>query len=182
MELILWIFVILLLAGAITIYNLLVRDKNRVLAAWSDIDVQLKRRHDLVPKLVDAVQVYASYEQSTLEEITRLRTDAEQIETPTEKSRLETLITGRVRELIAVAEAYPDLKANRQFVDLMKQLSDVENHIQLARRYYNGAVRNLNIRIDSFPDLAVARLFRFQPAEFFQLDSATESSPPELSL
>jgi LemA protein len=182
MELILWLPAGLLLVGAVTIYNLLIRDKNRVLAAWSDIDVQLKRRHDLLPKLVDAVRAYASYEKSTLEEITRLRTDAEQIETPVEKSRLETMITGRVRELIAVAEAYPDLKANRQFVDLMQQLSDVENHIQLARRYYNGAVRNLNIRIDSFPDLLIARLFGFKPAEFFQLDSATEGSPPELSL
>jgi LemA protein len=182
MELILWFFAGLLLVGAITIYNLLIRDKNRVLAAWSDIDVQLKRRHDLLPKLVDAVKTYASYEQSTLEEITRLRSDTEQIETPAERGRLETLITGRVRELIAVAEAYPDLKANRQFVDLQKQLSDVENHIQLARRYYNGAVRNLNIRIDSFPDLLIARLFRFQPAEFFQLDSATEGASPTLSL
>jgi LemA protein len=182
MELILWLLAGLLLIGGVTIYNLLIRDKNRVLAAWSDIDVQLKRRHDLLPKLVDAVKAYASYEQATMEDITRLRSDAEQIDTPVEKGRLETLVTGRVRELIAIAEAYPDLKANRQFVDLMKQLSDVENHIQLARRYYNGAVRNLNIRIDSFPDLLIARLFRFQPAEFFQLDSATEGSPPAISL
>ncbi len=182
MDLIFGFLVGLLLVWAIAIYNLLVREKNQVLAAWSDIDVQLKRRHDLLPKLVDAIKAYAEYEQATLEEITTLRSDAEQTGTPAEKGRLETLITGRVRELIAVAEAYPDLKASRQFLDLLKQLSEVENHIQFARRYYNGAVRNFNIRIDSFPNLIISRLFRFHPAEFFQLDSATEGSPPELSL
>lgn len=182
MEFVLWISAGLLFVWVVILYNLLIRDKNRVLAAWSDIDVQLKRRHDLLPKLVDTVNAYVRYERSTLEAITRLRADAEQIESPAEKAGLEALITGRVRELIAVAESYPDLKASRQFVDLMHQLSEVESHIQFARRYYNGSVRNLNIRIDSFPSLVVARLFRFQPNEFFQLESATEGLPPELAL
>lgn len=182
MEFILWLPAGLLAVWAVVLYNLLIRDKHRVLAAWSDINVQLKRRHDLLPKLVDTVEAYARYERSTLEAITQLRTNAEQVETPAEKGRLEELISARVRELIAVAESYPDLKASKQFVDLMRQLSEVESHIQFARRYYNGAVRNLNIRIDSFPSLVVARLFRFQPKEFFQLESATEGSPPELAL
>ena len=181
MELILWPLAGLLLVWAIIIYNRLVRDKNRVLAAWSDIDVQLKRRHDLIPKLVDAVNAYAHYEQTTLDEITHLRSDADQTETPAEKGRTENLLSGRMRELIAVAEAYPDLKANRQYLELLRQLTEVENHIQYARRYYNGAVRNLNIRIDSFPDLLIARLFRYRPAEFFQLHNATETSPPEIN-
>ena len=181
MELIIWALSALLLVWAVVIYNRLVRDKNRVLAAWSDIDVQLKRRHDLIPKLVDAVNAYAHYEQTTLDEITRLRSDADQTETPAEKGRTENLLSGRMRELIALAEAYPDLKANRQYLELLRQLTEVENHIQYARRYYNGAVRNLNIRIDSFPDLLIARLFRYRPAEFFQLHSATEASPPEVN-
>ena len=151
-------------------YNLLVRDKNRVLAAWSDISVQLKRRHDLIPKLVDAVNVYTRYEQSVLDEITRLRSSADLEESPEKKSRIEEYLTHRVVDIIAVAEQYPDLKASAEFLELMNQLTDVENHIQYARRFYNGAVRNLNIRIDSFPDLLIARFFSFQPAEFFEFD------------
>ena len=158
---------------------MLIRDKNRVLQAWSDIDVQLKRRHDLIPKLVDAVNAYAHYERSTLDEITRLRSDADHTDAPGEKARLEAGLGDRVRELIAVAEAYPDLKASGQYLDLLRQLTEVENHIQYARRYYNGSVRNLNVRIDSFPDLLIARLFRFQQAEFFELESAMEANPPE---
>ena len=181
MELILWPVAGLVLIWAVIIYNRLVRDKNRVLAAWSDIDVQLKRRHDLIPKLVDAVNAYAHYEQTTLDEITLLRGDADRTGSPAEKGRTEELLSGRMRELIALAEAYPDLKANRQYLKLLRQLTEVENHIQYARRYYNGAVRNLNIRIDSLPDLFIARLFRYRPAEFFQLHSATEASPPEIS-
>ncbi len=169
-----------LLIWAIFIYNKLVRDKNRVLAAWSDIDVQLKRRHDLIPKLVEAVKVYSDYEQSTLKEITRLRTQAEQTPAPGEKGRLEGSLTGHIRNMLLLAEAYPDLKASGQYLDLLQQLSDVENHIQYARRYYNGSVRNLNVRIDSFPDLLIARLFRYRKAEFFELESAVEADPPEI--
>ena len=180
MEWILWLVLILTLIWAVVTYNRLIQEKNRVLAAWSDIGVQLKRRYDLIPKLVAAVNAYASYEQSVLEEITQLRSHSEQIETPNEKGYLEEKINGRLRELLAVAEAYPDLKANRQFLDLQRQLTQVEEQIQFARRYYNGAVRNLNVQIDSFPDLLIARLFRFHPAEFFQLESITETSPPEI--
>jgi LemA protein len=172
-------------AGAViwgvVIYNLLVRDKNRVLAAWSDIDVQLKRRHDLIPKLVDAVRAYASYESRLVEEMTRLRADAERTEDPSEKGRLEGELSGRVRSLVAVAEAYPELKASAQYLELLRQLTEVENHIQYARRYYNGAVRNLNVRIDSFPDMVVARPLRFRPARFFEVETATEREHPGVS-
>jgi LemA protein len=169
-----------LLAWAIVIYNNLVSDKNRVLASWSDIDVQLKRRHDLIPKLIDAVKAYTHYEQSTLTNITRLRSLAAATETPEEREQLESGIGEQVRSLLLIAEAYPDLKAGEQYLDLLRQLSDVENQIQYARRYYNGAVRNLNVRIDSFPDLVVARAFGFRQAAFFKLERAVEANSPEL--
>lgn len=167
------------LVWGILIYNRLVGDKNRVLASWSDIDVQLKRRHDLVPKLVDAVKHYAAYESGTLAEVTELRTRSEQSRNVAEIGSVEAELGGRVRGLVALAEAYPDLKADDAFLALQKDLTDVENNIQYARRYYNGAVRMLNTRIDSFPDNLVAGLFRFIKADYFELDDATErESPP----
>jgi LemA protein len=176
-----WILPLLLpLIWAVYSYNRLVRYKNRVLAAWSDIDVQLKRRSDLIPKLVDAVQAYSGYERSVLDEVTRLRTDSEEQKTPSEKSELETELTGKIKSLIAVAEAYPDLKADTQYLHLLHQLTDVENHIQFARRYYNGAVQHLNVRIESFPDMLIANIFGFKRAEFFELESATGALPPDL--
>jgi LemA protein len=169
-----------LLIWAVILYNKLVRDKNHVLAAWSDIDVQLKRRHDLIPKLVQAVQVYADYEQNTLSHITHLRQSAAATSETQERARMESELSAQVKSLLLLAEDYPDLKAGEQFLDLLAQLSDVENHIQYARRYYNGAVRNLNVRIDSFPDLIIARSFQFQPARFFELESVVEADPPEI--
>ena len=165
----------LILAGGvavwvIVIFNRLVRDKNRVLAAWSDIDVQLKRRHDLIPKLVEAVKQYAAFEKATLEGVTALRTRAEQVQDLGELGKLESAISSDVRRLIVVAEQYPDLKASLSFLDLQQNISDAENHIQLARRYYNGSVRNLNTRIDSFPDMIVARLFGFKPRDLFEME------------
>jgi len=160
-----------MLGWAIAIYNLLVRDRNRVLAAWSDIDVQLKRRHDLIPKLVDAVKQYAAYEQATLSTITELRAQAEQTRDVSDLAAMESRIGSGLHKLLALAEAYPDLKANTSFLDLQHQLTDVENHIQYARRYYNGAVRNLNTRIDSFPDTLIARTLRFQSATYFELEA-----------
>ena len=167
-----FIFLIVLIAWFITIYNLFVRDKNRVLAAWSDIDVQLKRRHDLIPKLIDAVKQYAAYESSTLSAITTLRSQSEDTAGIEKRGKIEGELSVKLHQLIALAENYPDLKANKSFLDLQKNLTDVENHIQYARRYYNGAVRNLNIRVDSFPDMLIARTFRFIPAEFFDFDEA----------
>ncbi|MCH8079443.1 MAG: LemA family protein [Gammaproteobacteria bacterium] len=171
MELI-FVFFVVVITWLIIIYNLFVRDKNRVLAAWSDIDVQLKRRHDLIPKLIDAVKQYAAYESSTLSAITALRSESSEAVGIERKGQIESELSTKLHQLIALAEDYPDLKANRSFLDLQKNLTDVENHIQYARRYYNGTVRNLNIRVDSFPDMFIARIFRFIPAEFFDFEEA----------
>lgn len=181
-DLLVWTLPLLLpLIWAVYSYNRLVRYKNRVLAAWSDISVQLKRRFDLIPKLVEAVQAYSGYERSVLDEVTRLRTDSESVGTPAEKSGPEGELTGRIKGMIAVAEAYPDLKADSQYLHLLQQLTEVENQIQFARRYYNGSVQQLNVRIDSFPDMLIARLFGFKRADFFELESATEALPPDLT-
>ncbi len=168
------------LVWGVFIYNRLVGDKNRVLSAWSDIDVQLKRRHDLIPKLVDAVRHYAAYESATLTEVTELRTRSRQSDSIAEIGGVESQLAGRVRDLVALAEDYPDLKADDAFLTLQKDLTDVENTIQYARRYYNGAVRMLNTRIDSFPDTLVARMFRFIKADYFEIDDATERESPPL--
>jgi len=155
------------LVGTIFIYNRLVRDRNRVLAAWSDIDVQLKRRHDLLPKLIEAVKRYAAYEQATLSAVVELRGRAVTATGIRERGNLERELGDGIQRLLAIAESYPDLKANQNFLDLQRNISVVEDHIQYARRYYNGAVRNLNIRIDSFPDLLIARVFGYRYAEYF---------------
>ena len=162
----------------ILIYNRLVGDKNRVLAAWSDIDVQLKRRHDLIPKLVEAVKRYAAYESATLEEVTELRARSLDSQSVAEIGGVEAELGGRVHRLVALAEAYPELQADDAFLTLQKDLTDVENTIQYARRYYNGAVRILNTRIDSFPDLLVAGPFGFVKADYFELDDASERNTP----
>jgi len=157
-----------LLAWAIYAYNRLIRDRNRVSTAWSDIDVQLRRRHDLVPNLVKTVQAYAAYEKSLLSSVTALRERARTAEQIDGKGELESELAKGVNRLIALAEAYPDLKANQSFLELQGQLAEVEDHLQYARRYYNGSVRNLNTRIESFPDLFIARIFNFHQAKFFQ--------------
>jgi LemA protein len=167
-------------AWAVWIYNRLVRDRNLTLASWSDIGVQLKRRHDLVPKLVDAVRAYAGYESARLEEVTRLRAEALAATRPGESARAERSLGARLAQVVAIAEAYPDLKANAQTLALLRELSAVEDQIQYARRFYNGAVRDYNVRLDSFPDLLVAQAFGFAPAEFFELDSPEEAQPPGL--
>jgi LemA protein len=176
----------ILLAGtaiviwATILYNRLVRDRQRVLTAWSDIDVQLKRRYDLIPKLVAAVEQYARYEQSTLTTLIELRSRTGQVSDVGEKGILEGQIGGGLRSLIALAEAYPELKADRSFLQLQSELTEVENHIQYARRFYNGSVRNLNTRIESFPDLLIARLFHYARQPFFELDDTLEKASPEI--
>lgn len=165
---------IIALTGAWVVYayNRLVRDRTRVQTAWSDIDVQLKRRHDLIPKLVEAVRQYAAFESATLAAVTELRANSGA--DPAAIGAAENGLSAQVSRLLAVAEAYPDLKANESFLDLQRNLTDVEQHIQYARRYYNGSVRNLNIRVDSFPDSLIARAFGFNPAVFFDYEPAVE--------
>jgi LemA protein len=160
------LFVIIVL---IISYNRLVADKHRVLAGWSDIDVQLKRRHDLIPKLVQAIQQYTRYEQATLEAITELRQQAKQPMDISTRSQLENKLTGSLFSLYAVAEDYPDLKSNQNYLDLQQQITLIEQDIHFARRYFNGAVNKLNTRIETFPELIVARLLRFKPASYFEL-------------
>ncbi len=153
-----------LVVWAVFIYNRLVRDRQRVLTAWSDIDVQLKRRYDLIPKLVAAVEQYASYERSTLETLIELRGRTGQVSDVGEKAAIESQIGGGLRSLMALVEAYPELKADQSFLQLQSELTEVENHIQYARRFYNGSVRNLNTRIGSFPDLLACPCFQLYPA------------------
>jgi LemA protein len=168
-----WIAVAAIIAAivyAITIYNYLVRDRQRTRAGWSDIEVQLKRRHDLIPKLVDAVKQYAAYEQATLDQVTTLRNQAVNPRGVKQQGELENSITRSLVSIFALQEAYPELKANQSFLQLQTDISAVEADIQFARRYYNGAVRNLNTRIESFPDLVVARLFNYEPAQYFEFE------------
>lgn len=170
-----WLVITLLVATlvyAIVIYNRLVRDRQMTLAGWSDIGVQLKRRHDLIPKLIDAVRQYANFEKATLEHVTELRSQAVQLGSVSRQGPLENIISQGLGSIFALQEAYPDLKANQGFMQLQSDISNVEADIQFARRYYNGAVRNLNTRTESFPDLLLARLFGFEQADYFEFEES----------
>ena len=173
------IFVVLLLWG-VAVFNRLVRRRNLVGEGWSGIDVQLKRRADLIPNLIEAVKGYMGHERGVLEKVTQLRVDSQKATSPAEKGRIEGALGSALASVFAVAENYPDLKASQNFSDLQKSLADIEEQIQLARRYYNGAVREQNIVIESFPSDIVARLFHFQRAEFFQLESVADRQVPQV--
>jgi LemA protein len=172
----------LALGTGIWIYNRLVRDRNQVLAAWSDIDVQLVRRHELVPQLVSTVKAYADYEQATMAAVTELRTRSAVAKHLPDKAALEAELAHGVKKLLVVAEAYPDLKASANFAQLQKELVAIEDHIQYARRFYNGAVRILNTRIESFPHLLVARPAGFHPAEYFEVEDAKQRDAVRVEL
>lgn len=167
------IFSIAILIFLVISYNRLVRDKHRVFSGWSDIDVQLKRRHDLIPKLVAAIEQYANYEQATLQAVIELRQQAGGQDDIGMRSKLENALSGSLFSIYALAEDYPDLKSNQGYLDLQKQISEIEHDIHFSRRYYNGAVNHLNTRIETFPDLIVARLLNFSPAEYFELQETT---------
>ncbi len=175
------IFVIVAAWGAYT-FNRLVKARNLVREAWSGIAVQLKRRYDLIPNLVEVVQDYGEYEREVFTEVTRRRARAGRARTPAEQSEAEKDLSGGLRSLLAVAEDYPQVKANRNFLDLQRNLSEVEDQIQYARRYYNGTVRDLNNLVESFPSMLVAWLCRFQRAEFFEIEYATEREVPDVEL
>jgi len=165
----------------ISIYNKLVRNKNLVDEGWSGIETQLKRRANLVPNLVETVKGYATHERTAFEEVTKLRTQAMSITDIGKRAHKEGELTAALGRLFAVAEAYPDLKANQNFIDLQDDLSDIEDKIQLARRYYNGTVRNMNILVESFPSKIIANMFSFVTAKFFELDDARDRAVPKVS-
>ncbi len=159
-------------------YNGFVSLRTRTQEAWADIDVQLKRRYDLIPNLVNTVKGYATHEAGTFEKITEARSKAMQATTPAEKGEAENMLTGTLKSLFAISEAYPDLKANTNFLQLQAELSDTENKIQAARRFYNGNVRDLNVAIQSFPGNIIASMFSFTKMEFFELEEGSEQKEP----
>lgn len=172
----LWIVIILIVLWLILSFNSLVRVRNRAQEAYSDIDVQLKRRYDLIPNLVESVKGYMKHEASVFENVTEARSHAMQA-TGAAKAGAENQLSGALKSLFAVAENYPQLKANENFLDLQSQLTDTEDKIQAARRFYNGMVRDLNTKIQSFPSNLIAGVFGFKPMEFFGDLTDAEKQP-----
>jgi len=171
-AIIILVVLILILVFVVGIYNSLVQLRVRTDSAWSDIDVQLKRRHDLIPNLVETVKGYAAHEKGTFENIAKFRSQAMQATTPADKAAAENQLTGALKSLFAVAEAYPELKASEEFTQLQTSLSQTEDAIQNSRRYYNAVVRDLNTRIQSFPANLLAGMFGFQIRQFFEVAEA----------
>lgn len=161
---------------AIFAYNGFVRMVQRAKEAWADIDVQLKRRYDLIPNLVETVKGYATHEAGVFDNVTKARAAAMGATGAEAKGQAENMLSGALKSLFAVSEAYPDLKANQNFLDLQHQLADTEDKIQAARRFYNGNVRDLTTAMQSFPGNIIASSFNFQPMEYFQLDAADQAA------
>ena len=179
-----WIILVagLLIVAVAVLYNRLVRSRNRVSTAWSDIDVQLQRRHDLIPQLVKAVDAYAKYEKATLEAVTELRAEAMRVVDVDARGKVEQALSEGVSRLLAVAESYPDLKANENFLKLQAELVETENYLQFARRYYNGSVRDYNTMTETVPSNLVARVFGFEPRAFFQKTADDVANVPLVRL
>ena len=181
-----WIVLAVLVAAglyAVSLYNRLVKNRQMVREGWSGIDVQLKRRADLIPNLLETVKGYMTHERELLEEVTRLRSKAVGASgsSPHQRATVEGALSGALGRLMAVAESYPDLKANQNFKEFQDALEETENEISLSRRYYNGAVRNFNIAVESFPSSLVANQFGFAQAEFFELEDEADRAVPRVS-
>ena len=182
----LWIVLAVLavvVVGGVIIYNSLVSLRNRAAGAWADIDVQLKRRHDLVGNLVETVKGYATHERETLAQVTEARTRAEAASgsgDPRAAGQAENALTAQLRTIFALAEAYPELKANGNFQELQRSLESLEDALQHARRYYNAVVRDFNTKIQSVPDMLIARPFGFTEREFFELSDPAEAQVPKV--
>jgi LemA protein len=174
------VLLIVVVGYVLVTYNRLVRLRALLQEGWSGIDVQLKRRADLVPNLVQVVRGYAGHEKGTLEEVTKLRSAATSASEIDARASAERSLGGGLKQLFALAEAYPDLKANSQFLELQKTLSDVEDQLQYARRYYNGTVRNFNTLVQMVPSNFIASFGGFTPAKFFELEYATERQVPDV--
>ena len=172
-----------LAAYAVLIYNRLVSTRQMTEEAWSGIDVQLKRRSDLIPNLVDTVKGYAAHERGVLEQVTQLRTAAQNVPSGdvAARAKAEGALSAALGRLLAVAENYPDLKASVNFLELQRELSTLENEIQMARRYYNGATRNLNTMVESFPSNIVANQFPFQKREYFEIEEPADRELPKVA-
>lgn len=162
-------------------YNGLIRRRNRVQEAWSDIEVQLKRRLDLIPNLVEAVKGYAAHEKQAFESVTQARAKAMGAATPPQQAEANNMLASTLKSLFAVAEAYPDLKANTNFVELQRELADTENKIQAARRFYNTTVQEYNTALESVPTNVIANLFGFKKSEFFDAPDEEISAVPKVS-
>jgi LemA protein len=170
-------------AVVIGMYNSLVSGRNHVRESWSGIDTELKRRYDLIPNLVETVKGYARHEREVLERVVRARTAAvSSTGSPEAQAKDENQLVGALKQLFAVAEAYPDLKASQNFLALQQQLAETEDRIQASRRFYNANVRDYNNRCQMFPTSLLAGMFKFEPAEFFEIDSAIERAAPKVDL
>jgi LemA protein len=181
LEVVLLVILLLLVFYLKQMYNSIIRNKNLVDEGWSGIDVQLKKRYDLVPALVRTVQSYSAHERELFEEVTRLRSEGLKANSLSAHQAVESKLSRGMGRLLLIAEHYPDLKAQENFLNLQKQISEVEDHIQMARRYYNGTVRDFNILIESFPSNLVARMFSFTRREFFEIESI-QAHVPEVNL
>ena len=170
---------LVVLYGA-TVYNKLVRFRTLVEEAWSGINVQLKKRHDLIPNLMETVKGYATHERETFESVTRARTTAIQAQDVKAQEAAENQLSGALMRLMAISERYPKLKSNQNFMQLQEQLGIIETDIEKSRRYYNGAVRQKNIAIDTFPSNMVANMFSFDKSPFFELESEAEKAVPQI--
>ncbi len=183
MEPLLWLLIIVVAAvflWIIVVYNGLIKLKNRTDEAWSDIDVQLKRRYNLIPNLVESVKGYAKHERELFEKVTEARTRAMSAKTIKERGQAENMLAGALKTLFAVAENYPDLKASQNFLELQRELSDTENKIQAARRFYNGNVRDFNIKIQTFPNNIIAGMLKFKEREFFEIEEEAARKPVDV--
>jgi LemA protein len=178
MTTVIFVVILLVAVAGIAIYNRLIRSRNRVDTAWSDIDVQLQRRYDLIPQLVKAVDQYARYERATLEAVTELRAEAMREADVLARGKAEEALSAGVERLLVLAESYPDLKANENFLALQRELVETEDYLQFARRYYNGSVRDYNTMTESVPSNIVAGMFGFRMRDFFQKTSDDVANVP----
>lgn len=176
----LWIIlgiIVFVIFWLLSVYNSLIRSKIRTDEAWSDIDVQLKRRYNLIPNLLETVKGYATHEKDVFEKVTNARAAAISAHGVKEQGQAENMLAGALKSLFAVAEAYPDLKANQNFLELQRELTDTEDKIQAARRFYNSIVRDFNTTVQIFPNSIIASMFNFKSREFFELGSEAEKEP-----
>lgn len=176
MGIVLLVIAAVLAVGVVIIYNRLVTLKNRVDEAWSDIDVQLKRRYDLIPNLINTVKGYAAHEKQLFEKVTEARTAAMGAQSPAQKEQAENMLSGTLKSLFAVAENYPDLKANQNFLELQRELTDTEDKIQASRRFYNTNVRDFNTKIETFPTNMIAGMLKFSKRDFFAAEEGEKSN------